>query len=419
MRRLTSGVVAASRAGGASETGLTRLIWNQVLSFGADAAVTVALAGTVFFAAARSDQKMNVAGYLLVTMLPFGLIAPVIGPVLDRIQHGRRWALAGTAFGRATFAIFMARHFDELLILFPLALGCLVLSKAYSVLRASAVPRLLPDQLTLVAVNGRLSVFGLAATVVGGGSVALVIRFGHSYPAGLYIAAVGFAATGYFAFQLPRVVDAPGRNGSERLRAPATDGQSHVERRFGHDVRLALSREALLRFAAGFLTIFLAFHIQRTRTGSAGVLALFALGAGSGIGQAVGTMTGTRTRMAHPTRLLGYCLWLCVSALALAAAFYSIAVASLCIGVTSATNSLGKLSLDSLIQSTVPEHRRSRGFARSETVLQLAWVVGAAVSLLLPARRAHLGLAVSAAVLLVGAALLERRRRAPELPTPE
>ena len=63
-RYVTGKVVAASRADGASESGLTQLIWNQVLSYGADAMITVALDGTVFFAAAQSDQRGNVLGYL-------------------------------------------------------------------------------------------------------------------------------------------------------------------------------------------------------------------------------------------------------------------------------------------------------------------------------------------------------------------
>jgi hypothetical protein len=78
-RYVTGRVVAASRADGAAESGLTRLIWNQVLSYSADAMITVALAGTVFFSAAQSDQRGNVLGYLLITMAPFALVAPVIG----------------------------------------------------------------------------------------------------------------------------------------------------------------------------------------------------------------------------------------------------------------------------------------------------------------------------------------------------
>ena len=44
-------VIVASEADGARESGLTAMIWNQVMSYGADAMVTVALAGTVFFSA--------------------------------------------------------------------------------------------------------------------------------------------------------------------------------------------------------------------------------------------------------------------------------------------------------------------------------------------------------------------------------
>ena len=60
-----------------------------------DAMIAVSLAGTLFFSAATGEQRSNVALYLLVTMAPFALLAPVIGPALDRLQRGRRWALAG------------------------------------------------------------------------------------------------------------------------------------------------------------------------------------------------------------------------------------------------------------------------------------------------------------------------------------
>ncbi len=166
-------------------SGLSALIRVQVLSFVGDAMVAVALAGTVFFDVAAGQQRGNVLGYLLVTMAPFAVVAPVIGPVLDRWSHGRRWALAGSAFGRALLALLMAFNFDDVFVLFPLALGSLVLSKAYGVLRASAAPRVAPPMMTLVSVNARLSVFGLAATVVGGGMMAGLLRLTHAYAGGL------------------------------------------------------------------------------------------------------------------------------------------------------------------------------------------------------------------------------------------
>ena len=53
-RVVTRKVISASKADGASESGLTQLIWNQVLSYGTDAMITVALAGTVFFGASTA-----------------------------------------------------------------------------------------------------------------------------------------------------------------------------------------------------------------------------------------------------------------------------------------------------------------------------------------------------------------------------
>ncbi|MFX8782230.1 hypothetical protein ABTM76_20505, partial [Acinetobacter baumannii] len=47
------------------------------------------------------ESKTNVALYLALTIAPFALIAPVIGPMLDRLQHGRRIAMA-TTFGLRT-----------------------------------------------------------------------------------------------------------------------------------------------------------------------------------------------------------------------------------------------------------------------------------------------------------------------------
>ena len=89
-------VRAASRADGAGESGLTQLLWVNALHMAGDAMIAVSLAGTLFFAATTDAQRGNVALYLLVTMAPFAVLAPVIGPALDRLQRGRRWAMAAS-----------------------------------------------------------------------------------------------------------------------------------------------------------------------------------------------------------------------------------------------------------------------------------------------------------------------------------
>ena len=139
-RELTGAAVrrvrAASRADGAAESGLTQLLWANALHAAGDAMIAVSLAGTLFFAATADAQRSNVALYLLVTMAPFAVVAPVIGPLLDRMQRGRRWAMGGASLGRAVLALVMAAHYDDLF-LYPAALGVLVLSKAHNVLRAA------------------------------------------------------------------------------------------------------------------------------------------------------------------------------------------------------------------------------------------------------------------------------------------
>src|SRR4051812_27551199 len=206
-RLVTRKVISASKADGAHQSGLTALIWNQVLSYGTDAMITVALAGTVFFGASANAQRGNVLLYLLITMAPFAVVAPVIGPALDRLQHGRRWTMAGTALGRGILALIMAAHPTELLVLYPCALGSLVLSKAYGVVRAAAAPRLVPRGLSLTEANARLTIFGLASTIVLGGLVGVIIKVPGSYTAGLVVTALGFFPCAFFAFRPPKQVD--------------------------------------------------------------------------------------------------------------------------------------------------------------------------------------------------------------------
>ena len=106
------------------------------VAFSIDAMLAVALANTLFFSAATAESRTNVALYLLMTVAPFAVIAPIIGPALDRLRRGRRFTLSLTFTLRAVLAVILALNFHSLL-LYPCALGMLVLSKTYGVVRAS------------------------------------------------------------------------------------------------------------------------------------------------------------------------------------------------------------------------------------------------------------------------------------------
>ncbi|HEV2886687.1 MAG TPA: MFS transporter [Jatrophihabitans sp.] len=423
-RLLAHKVISASEADGARESGLTALIWNQVMSYASDAMVTVALAGTVFFSAPSEAQRGNVLLYLLMTMAPFAVVAPVIGPALDRVQHGRRWVMAGTALGRAVLAIVMAMHFTDLLVLFPAALGSLVLSKAYAVIRSSAAPRLVPTNLTLVEANARLSMFGLVAAVLGGALSGAAIKATGSYPFGLWITAAAFTMTGISALRLPRIVDAlPAslrvkgdlRAARANRRRPSGLVGRLVEwtrRGFAPPVIVALQGESTLRWLSGFLTMFLAFYIESVSHGWQAVASLGALGAVSGGGNFVGTGIGTRLRMARPDLIILLCTSAAAVGCLVAAVLFSFPLAIVAMLICAVANSLSKLSLDAIIQRDVAEMLRSSAFGRSETFLQLSWVLGAAIALLLPAGNGRLGFIVAACVLVFVAITMALHERA-------
>jgi MFS family permease len=427
IRELTAGAVrrvqAASRADGADESGLTQLLWVNALHMAGDAMIAVSLAGTLFFAAATNAQRSNVALYLLVTMAPFAVLAPVIGPALDRLQRGRRWAIAASQLGRALLAIVMAAHFHDFW-LYPAALGTLVLSKALNVLRAAVVPRVLPPGLPLTSANSRLSVFGLiTAGVVGGLGAGIAKVFG--FQAELWVTAAVFVVGGVLAVRLPAHVDVPaGEEQAGVLRTGSTARVGRRRRPVSPHVTTALRANAALRFLGGFLTIFSAFLVEATVPGGwRATLTLGAIAAAAGLGSIVGTAVGSRLRSVSPDRLVLVSAAVAAGVTVLAAVFFGLWMAAVVAGVSAVTNALGKVALDAIIQREVPDSLRASAFARSETLLQLAWVVGGALGIAIPPT-GWLGFTVAAALLVLSVGLVlwswyrGSQRVAPVAPAP-
>ncbi|NEA00611.1 MFS transporter, partial [Streptomyces sp. SID10116] len=77
------GIRKATHAHGAGESGLGKLIELHAVNGAGDVMITVALASTVFFSVPTDEARGRVALYLAITMAPFTLLAPVIGPLLD------------------------------------------------------------------------------------------------------------------------------------------------------------------------------------------------------------------------------------------------------------------------------------------------------------------------------------------------
>src|SRR5262245_40149055 len=120
-----------SRLESTTFTPFARLALAQAVGMAGDVFVTVSLAGSLFFNVGVGAARPKVLLYLLLTMAPFAIVAPVLGPFLDRTRGGRRLMIAGAMAGRAFLCILMANHLHGLLI-YPLAFATLVLSKGHS-----------------------------------------------------------------------------------------------------------------------------------------------------------------------------------------------------------------------------------------------------------------------------------------------
>ncbi len=390
-----------THAKGAGESGLARLLELHAFNTAGDAAVAVSLAGTLFFTVPTDEARGDVASFLLLTMLPFAIVAPLIGPFLDRFRRGRRWAIGATLAVRAFCAwVAAGAVVTDSRALFPAALGCLVASKAYGVTRASAVPRLLPRDFTLVKANSRISLTGTGAAAISAPIAVGMAAIGPEWA--LRYAFLLFVVGTVLAVLLPARVDSSA--GEQDLERADEDGRRRRRVRISKDVVTGLRCNVGLRFLSGFLTMFMAFVLRSHPFDGwedrVTILMALVIGA-AGAGSTVGVLLGSALKSRRPQVTVLVVLAVDVVVLAVAALAYGLLTAvalGLAVGLC---QSLGKLSLDALIQRDVAESVRTSMFARSETVLQLAWVVGGFTGLGLALQEPRLGLSV-VAVLLVG-----------------
>ena len=424
----------ATSAEGAGESGLAKLIELHAVNSAGDMMITVALASTIFFSVPTGEARGRVALYLLITMAPFVLLAPVIGPLLDRLPSGRRSAMALSMLVRAAIAWMMTSSIaGGGLTVYPEALGVLVASKAYGVVRSVVVPRLVPERITLVKANSRVTLAGLLATGVAGAIGGGLHLIGPTWPLrGAFLVYLGGA---FLAFSLPHQVDLAKGEARALLHGPAATGPETVSlhkdapaaepeqpppgvstapaakvglRTVGPAVVLALSAEGTLRGLSGFLTFFLAFLLREHPLAGLHPTEALGIAAGAlGIGNALGTALGSWLRSRAPEILVTLMLTFAAAAALAATLAYGMLTVTLLAGTAGITQSLGKVALDALIQRDVPEQVRTSAFARSETLMQLTWVVGGGLGIVLPLV-GQVGMGTAAGILLLSLAFTLR-----------
>src|SRR5256714_5326469 len=359
------------------ESPFARLALPHALAIGADTLVAVALAGSIFFSASLAAARPKVLLYLGITMVPFAVVAPVMGPALDKTKGGRRLMVALFALGRAVLCVFMANHLNSLLF-YPAAFGTLALSKGYLVAKSALVPAVVSDQTALVEANSRLALIAvLAGVALGplGAGIQTLTNAGRV----LRLAAQGKLVSVGVALRIPRAAKmAPPA-------APLEQAELH-----GASIRPAATPMAVLRASVGFLTFLAAFDLKRSHAKPW----LFGLVIGAGaLGGFFGAIIAPRLRrvVKEETILIGSLLVPAVVAVFGARAFGNTAIGVVACAVSVGAAS-GRLAFDSLVQRDAPEAARGRTFARFETRFQLAWVGGAVIPAAIPGLPGRLGL---------------------------
>lgn len=362
-----------------------RLARTHALMAVGDAAMYGALAGSVLLGVAPDAQRPRVLLYLLVSAAPFAVVAPLIGPMVDRISGGRRMVVRLTAFARVLLYGLIAFHADDLW-LYPLVFAVLVAQKTYAVSKSALVPAVVRNETELVEANSKL---GLVSAVVGAlavGPCAALGRVSVVVPLGIGIAAL--LAASWQARYLPRDavlvrrLDAPER---ALLRS--------------HSVRRAAVAMVMVRASIGFLTFHLFFWLRDDY----GLVAFGAAAASGTLGSVLGNVVAPRLRRRTREEVMVMVALATIAAAgAVAALTGGFAVALLLAAAVNFAGSVGRMAFDSIVQREAPDANQSRAFARFETRFQLAWVLACLppVAFTLPGR---VGFAVVAA--LGGAAL--------------
>jgi len=366
-----------------------RLAHTTFLSSASDAFVAVSLAGSLFFNLSIDAARPRIILYLVVTMAPFAVVAPLIGPFVDRVRGGHRMVIAAACLGRFVLILLLSRDLRSLL-LYPEVFTILVLNKTHSVAKSALVPRLVAGPEDLVRANSTLSRTAVVAGAVGG-SIAVAILGMSDAATVLRVGAVGYALALVSTLRIPRspaVQRSPASLVAEaqELRAPS--------------LRLGLSSMALIRGIVGFFAFFAAFTLK-----SAGepTWVFGAVAVAGGVGGFLATFVAPALRRLFlEERILELALVIpAVLAIVVPKGSVGPALVIVAFGLGVAAN-LGRQAFDSLVQRDAPDAERGRTFAGFEARLQLAWVFGALIPVLvLPG--STLGLFLAAGVLLVGA----------------
>lgn len=324
-----------------------------------EASLAISLADSLFLSISPDAARSQVLLFLALSLAPFAVLAPLIGPFIDRLPGGRRLTVCGVGVLRVLLLLGMMRYLDSL-VLFPIAFASLVLAKVYVVSRSAIVPTVVESDDALLAANGKLGRLGGVVGFVAGGPAVLLQLIDSRLS--LAMSAICFALAAIASLALPRNVAA----------APDPAGQDELRELQLPEVRWSAFAMLILRASVGFVFFHLAFWFRDQKAGKAWFgLAVAVLSLAIFAANSIGPML--RRKMTERT-ILDTTL-VVVSMTTLIAGFVGgVTWGIVVIGVVNAMAATGKLAFESIVQANAPDANRARAFTRYETRNQVAWV---------------------------------------------
>ncbi|HVV09089.1 MFS transporter [Amycolatopsis sp.] len=408
--------------------GFRRLLFTRFAAQWSDGVFRAGLAGAVLFNPERGADPLTIAGGFAVLLLPYSVLGPFAGALLDRWDRRRVVLLASLLRGLAVIGAAVAVGFGLAGVeLFVLALLVEGISRFVGSGMSAALPHVVPKH-TLVTANALATTTGAMISVLGGGcAILLRALFGSGNSGSAWT--TSFAVLGSLLAAAIVARFARGGLGPDAVDEPA-DPVLAVARGLADGAKAAVAAPTV---TAGFIALFahrasygvsllLTVLLMRYALSDVGVLK-----AGlPGLGQ-MAVMAGAGILLA------GFCtprlvarfgrhrVVLCSLALAAVAQFGlglpmvlpTVLLASFLI--TGAGQVL-KLCVDSAIQRDVGDESRGRVFALYDTlfnITQVAAVAAAAAVTPLDGRSALLLIIATAVYLLGGLGYLLAIRRNP------
>lgn len=349
----------------------------------ADGLINLSLLGSLFFSVSLESSRDRILLYLVLTVAPLAVIAPLLAPLLERTRAGFRATMVSTQLVRAVTALLLVSSLKSPAF-YPLVFIVLLSRKAYALARTAMLPNLVPESDRLADASGHLSRVGTIAggfgTILGGAILALVGA--EKVP---LLAAPVFVVAAIAAHRVP-VASEPAPHAAPGMRIAVPQ-----------QVRRAGIAVCGIRASSGALAYLLAFAIKRGGVGSwVFVVALAAAGIGSFLGTLI---TGSLHRRLGADQVVALVLLVpgVVTVLSVVAAGnFGIVVVAFTIGLGS---SVATRTMDALY-AQVPDVARGRAVSANELRFQLANVTGAVLAVMLtPSPKT--GILVVAIVLLV------------------